>query len=281
MNANEKREFHGREVGRRQMGSWTLVLTRYEPETVIPFHRHQEPYATVVLRGRYRERSGSVERECAASNIVIHGPGERHCDRFARVPTSCLNLYGGNFSKSAVIANPAGASIAAKLRAEFAEPDVFSSRIVNALMLESDAWSERCSDDRRRPPSWLRRVREEVEARFREPMTLSGLAASACVHPTHVARAFRRHYGMTLGEMIRLRRVEHSKTLLRSARPLAEVAGETGFADQSHFTRTFHRLTGTTPAAYRRDVRRRDVGGVGRRAGIPSTIRSANPVPFR
>ncbi len=260
MNANERQEFHGREVARRQMGSWTLVLTRYEPGTVIPFHRHEEPYATVVLRGRYRESSGSVERECAPSNIVIHGPGERHRDTFAPVPTSCLNLYGGDFSKSAVLANPAGASIAAKLRAEFAEPDAFSSRIVDALMRESEAWSERCSNDRRRPPSWLRRVREEVEARFREPITLSGLAAFARVHPTHVARAFRRHYGMTLGEMIRLRRVQHSKTLLRSGRPLAEVADETGFADQSHFTRTFHRLTGATPAAYRRDVGRREVG---------------------
>jgi AraC family transcriptional regulator len=284
MNTSGKREFHGHEVARRQMGSWTLVLTRYEPETVIPFHRHEEPYATVVLRGRYRERSGSVERECAALNIVIHGPGERHCDTFARVPTSCLNLYGGNFSKSAVIANPAGASIATKLRAEFAEPDGFSGRIVDALMIESDARSERCSEDdgdRDRPPSWLRRVREEVEVRFREPITLTALAVSAGVHPTHVARAFRRHYGMTLGEMIRLRRVEHSKALLRSGRPLAEVAGETGFADQSHFTRTFHRLTGTTPAAYRRDVWRRDAGGVRKTIRFSPMFGSVNPVPFR
>jgi AraC family transcriptional regulator len=273
----EKAEFHGHEVSRRRMGSWTLVLTRYEPETVIPVHRHEEPYATIVLRGRYRERSGSIERECAASNIVIHAPGERHCDTFASVSTSCLNLSGGSFSRTGVIANPEGASIAAKVRAEFARPDAFSERIVDALMLESDAWGGRCAVERGGPPAWLRRVRREAEARFREPIALDDLAASAGVHPTHVARAFRRHYGMTLGEMIRRRRVESSKPLLRSARPLADVAGETGFADQSHFTRTFRRLTGTTPAAYRRAVRGRDA----RLAERGPDSDADSPIPFR
>ena len=36
--------------------------------------------------------------------------------------------------------------------------------------------------------------------------------------------------------------------------PLADLALELGFADQSHFTATFRRLTGDTPAAFRRDA---------------------------
>ena len=41
--------------------------------------------------------------------------------------------------------------------------------------------------------------------------------------------------------------------LLREERPLSEIAIETGFADQSHFTRVFKRLTGRTPGAARED----------------------------
>jgi AraC family transcriptional regulator len=46
--------------------------------------------------------------------------------------------------------------------------------------------------------------------------------------------------------------------LLRTAEwPLAVIAAECGFADQSHFTRIFRRMTGTTPARFRRAIAHR------------------------
>lgn len=46
-------------------------------------------------------------------------------------------------------------------------------------------------------------------------------------------------------------RVERSKTLLvQDARSICEVAALLGFCDQSHFTRTFRRLTGMAPSEY-------------------------------
>jgi len=48
-------------------------------------------------------------------------------------------------------------------------------------------------------------------------------------------------------------RWECAKRLLRSPGiPLIEVAHECGFANQSHFTTMFKRVTGSTPAAFRR-----------------------------
>ncbi len=60
---------------------------------------------------------------------------------------------------------------------------------------------------------------------------------------------------MTPNRYLQAIRIERAKELLR--RPdltLAEVALASGFADQSHMTRTFRRLSGTTPATFRRDA---------------------------
>ena len=47
-------------------------------------------------------------------------------------------------------------------------------------------------------------------------------------------------------------RIKEAKTLLRGANsPIAEVAAQLGFTDQSHFTNAFRNATGMTPGAYR------------------------------
>jgi transcriptional regulator GlxA family with amidase domain len=50
-------------------------------------------------------------------------------------------------------------------------------------------------------------------------------------------------------------RIEMARGLLtNSAAPLAEIAGMCGFADQSHFSRVFARMMGTSPGAWRRGI---------------------------
>lgn len=63
-------------------------------------------------------------------------------------------------------------------------------------------------------------------------------------------------------EQCRIRRAQ--SLIMETAIPLAEVALMTGFADQSHFTRRFHRHVGRTPAAFAREHgRRRAMKGAG------------------
>jgi AraC family transcriptional regulator len=78
------------------------------------------------------------------------------------------------------------------------------------------------------------------------------------VHPGYLASAFRRHFGCTIGEFVRRQRIALAcRALTDGDAPLADVAIEAGFADQSHFTRTFKRQLGMTPAAYRKTTTRR------------------------
>lgn len=67
------------------------------------------------------------------------------------------------------------------------------------------------------------------------------------------ARAFERTFGDTPHGHVMRRRVETAKTMmLKSAEPLSQIAYLCGFADQAHFSRTFRKLAGATPLAWRR-----------------------------
>ncbi|HEX8153260.1 MAG TPA: AraC family transcriptional regulator [Thermoanaerobaculia bacterium] len=101
-------------------------------------------------------------------------------------------------------------------------------------------------------PRWFAAVREYVHAHAGGRVTLEELAAVAGVHPASVVRAFRTHLGSSPGDYVRRLRIEHACRALKSTRrPIAEIALDAGFFDQSHFTAAFRRYVGVTPARYR------------------------------
>jgi AraC-like DNA-binding protein len=78
------------------------------------------------------------------------------------------------------------------------------------------------------------------------------------VHPTHLCRAFRRHYRCTLADYVRQQRIERARQYLAEAdTPLTEIALRVGYSDQSHFATAFKRLTGFTPSQFRKMSRER------------------------
>ncbi len=107
-----------------------------------------------------------------------------------------------------------------------------------------------------RRPAWLRDVRDLLHERAPASASLSHLAGAVGVHPVHLARSFRREYGVTVGQYARELRLEWAISQLPLAdASLAEIAAGAGFADQSHFTRAFRAHTGVTPGRYRELVR--------------------------
>jgi AraC-like DNA-binding protein len=98
----------------------------------------------------------------------------------------------------------------------------------------------------------LRRVLDHIEAHLGEELTLTGLAAVACLNPCHLSKTFKAALGVGPQRYVQQRRVERAKALLRATGlPLVAIAQDLGFSDQSHFTNVFRRETGTTPARFR------------------------------
>ena len=99
---------------------------------------------------------------------------------------------------------------------------------------------------------WLRRVRAVIDSQYLSGYRLSELASLAGVHRVHLIREFRKHYGTTIGEHLRKLRIDYAYQLLgQTELPLREIAAVCRFADQSHFSKQFKKLSGLTPAEYR------------------------------
>jgi AraC family transcriptional regulator len=249
-----RQEFFGHQLAFREIGPFQLSLREYDERTRLPQHAHEQPFVTIVVAGGLREASRGRTLSCGLHDMLVHAPGERHVNDFPGPRTRCLSVLGAAFDQSALLDSPAASAIAIKVLREFREPDALSPLVVESAMLELYVAAARHAEGGR-APRWLRQVRAAIEGRFQEPLTLSELARSVDVHPGHLARAFRRHYGATVGELIRELRVAYARRRLETAAPLQDIASDAGFADQSHFTRTFRRATGMTPAQYRRALR--------------------------
>lgn len=101
-------------------------------------------------------------------------------------------------------------------------------------------------------PTRLAKVLALMRERLDEDLGLDTLAASVGLTPWHFARAFRAATGETPIARLRRLRVEHAAELIRARKAaLAEIALACGFADQTHMTRAFRSVLGTTPGQLR------------------------------
>lgn len=103
--------------------------------------------------------------------------------------------------------------------------------------------------------STLRQLHEYMDAHLSRKISLSELAALAGVSTSHFARIFRESTGVAVHQRLTEMRLQRSEELLRdSSLTIAEIATLTGFADQSHLTRLFHRYRGIPPGTFRRTL---------------------------
>jgi AraC-like DNA-binding protein len=102
-------------------------------------------------------------------------------------------------------------------------------------------------------PGALRRVREHIDQHCNERISTDHLASVAGLSPGHFNRAFKQSTGSSPHQYVTQKRVAKATELLeKTCRALADIALEVGFADQSHFSRTYVAVTGETPSACRR-----------------------------
>lgn len=103
----------------------------------------------------------------------------------------------------------------------------------------------------------LVKARELIERAFDQPLTLSDLAAEACMSDAHFVRQFRDEFGITPYRYLTERRLAAARDLLANTRmPVADIVVETGFGNRSAFSRLFKSRCGLSPQAYRVSQRR-------------------------
>ena len=240
----------------------------YPANSESPLHSHIKPYIIITLDGRYYSTFETKTEEFKRWTVSLHREGVLHTSRYpasgakvlyVEVPPEHLGRFMGppaSHLNTVVMRGGLTEWTARQIYQEFTEPDDLSSVVLDGLVLQ--LFAQLCRRRKRLPhslPMWLGRAAELIRARFTEPLGLEEIARTVHVHPTHLAREYRRHYNCTIGEQIRRLRIEYAcEELSAKDRSLADIALAAGFSDQSHFTVSFKKQIGTSPSQYRRSM---------------------------
>ncbi len=253
----------------RRLGGLTVGDFRLPPNFRATGHSHDRPHLGVVVSGGFAERNGPTgDRTLLASDVRFSPAGDLHDIVAGPVGARCIivefDVERTSFASRCLPQDrrywdePVFSALSGRIAREVFSADP-SRLCVEGLGLELLAVLGRAERPRAdsRAPAWLGRVREQLHAHCTESITLDGLAAEAGVHPMHLTRAFRAHFGCSVGDYaLRLRLDRAREMLVRTDLAIAAVAHETGFSDQSHLTRRMKRALGVTPHALRRSTGR-------------------------
>lgn len=256
----------GRSVRRSLATDYTLLETRHSPGLRLSAHSHVHPTITLLLDGSFTERLDGRTRECRPLDVIFKPGGLEHANKYSDAGARCfvVEVTEENVAELGADSEAAdrpwvgrGTVSAQAFRlyhsglASGGEQTLAIQELVVALTREicqRSAWTGAHA-----APGWLGRVRDLIRADLRRPPRLSDLAAEAGVHPSHVCRVFRRHYGCTISSYIQRQRIDEATRRLVSEpdEDLSVVALDLGYYDQSHFTRVFRRVTGDAPGNFR------------------------------
>lgn len=242
-----------------------------------PRHSHEQYGVGVIFHGAQKSLSGRGMVEARAGDLITVNPGEVH---------DGLPLTDEGRSWRMLYFDPQSlrhyAEDMAEVRGEIYEltlpvmRDADAARAFQKLYAWMTAGRDHLADgegeelmfgllarmahrrqatQERGAPGAIARARAVIDALPETSPTLGDLAAETGLSRFQVLRGFARETGLTPHAYLMQRRTDLARRLISKGMALAEVAVASGFADQSHMTRTFSRLYGISPGVYATAVR--------------------------
>jgi AraC family transcriptional regulator len=255
-----------------EVGPFRVNDAAFDAQVTIEAHHHDRPNLGVMLRGSFDLTMGGRSFECDQGSLFFEPAGETHCNCIGCLGARVLavqpdpdhpDLNLGQPIKSflggpARLQNPQVAHLARRIAEECRTSDSYSPLMVEGLALELLAVFSRATSPKPSATGWLATVETILREAEPGPIRIGDFARRVGVHPSHLAREFRRRYRRSIGRFLLERRLEWAaRQLSGTDRPIVEVGLRAGFADQSHFTRRFREYAGATPREYRIKTRPR------------------------
>jgi AraC family transcriptional regulator len=260
--------FYGSTAKAVSVSGFRFTEKAYELSAPLPQHSHELAHFCFVIEGSYTENIGSRSDERLPSTLIFYPPDVTHAEsHHSRGRHFLIELEGWRSESmrnySALLSDPCALNVgstnwlAARIYREFRNMDELSKMALEGLTLELLVeTSRRAKIDERRPPVWLTKATEILRDSFSNPPCLDYIADEIGIHPVHLARVFRQFHHCTMSEYVRHLRIDYARRrMIASNDPLVEIALAAGFADQTHFSRSFKRVTGMTPTEFRATLR--------------------------
>ena len=258
-------DHHGEISGVRMIAGFRFFDTRYRAHASIGLHSHDQACMCIVVSGHLQEELTARRLQLDVRGIAFRPAEAVHGNRVGRAGAHCLvievpagwldHVRANGFRTDEPACTQGGQPqwLGRRLYREYRIGDEASPLAVEGIMLEiAGGFSAHPADRERAVPRWLERARELLHAEYGRPLRMRDLAAGAEVHPVHLAREFRRHYGCSVGAYVRGLRIESAcERLTHAHASIAQIALDTGFSSQSHFSRVFRSVTGLSPGRYR------------------------------
>jgi AraC family transcriptional regulator len=263
--------FFGSIQGKREQCGAIFTDLRHSIPRKLPRHSHELPFFALLLEGYYGERYGRREAQFGPFTIMFRPAGVPHQDeigprglRFFEIelrPSWQRRLAECSAALDTARDDTVGGPLlwlGLKLFREIelsSAPDDLTVESLLAEILSLAACAPR--PESRHTPPWLTRVVDKLKTEHARRLTLGELAREAGVHPVHLSRVFRRCVGEGISDYVHRLRVRAAcEQMLAPETSLADLSFNNGFADQSHFTRSFRKITGMTPATFRSELLR-------------------------
>lgn len=241
-----------------------------------PRHFHEEYGIGLISHGAQKSLSGRGMVEAGAGDLITVNPGEVHDGlpvngdgrswRMLYFDPAALCNYAEDMAETRgeiyeltlpVMRNAGAARAFARLYSWMTESDHSLDGEGEELMfgLLGKMAHRRPAPEMKDAVSSIRRARALIDALPEKGPTLGDLAAETGLSRFQVLRGFARETGLTPHAYLLQRRTSRARHLIAGGMALADAATASGFADQSHMTRSFSRIFGVSPGAYAAAIR--------------------------
>ena len=227
------------------------------------WHCHENSFFAYFLKGGNYEYRKSGEIKCTPGTLLFYNEKEPHCNKGYTSNCKILHVemdknwvYNNELQKRAieadVIDHIKAKNIFNHIIDEFFIADELSGDSIENLLLY--LWNSlvRINDKGNYIPRWVKQFNKIKNESIEHTQTLSSVAKQLNIHPVTLSKEFPQYYHCSFSDFIRQSRIEKSLPLLAKKNiPVKDVAFTCGFSDTSNYIRSFKRVKGITPAAYR------------------------------
>jgi|TARA_B110000238_G_C16123813_1_gene438313 AraC family transcriptional regulator len=258
MNKLKTGEFYGTHYQKSAFENLIITDTEYT-HSKVDWHYHENPYFTYLLQGKLFESNKKESYYLEPGNLLFHNWQDAHYNRkppeFTRGFHIELNedwfsnfdIQITDFEGSINLKNPIIKNLMNKVFIESKINDQYSNISIEAFLIDIFSTIKENKEKYYKNPTWVKKL-QELLVEEQIDYSLKNLSSILDIHPIHLSREFKRYFGTSLGNYIRLLKLNKAFYLITSNKfSMTEICYQCGFYDQSHFITNFKQIYNTTP----------------------------------